>query len=64
MSRFKHGDRVRFTAPAVAVFKQWREMVGTVMESEITFGEIVTVLWDDGPITNEGVVVLEREWEL
>ncbi len=64
MNKFNHGDRVRFTAPAVAVFEQWREMVGTVMESAVTFGEIVTVLWDGGDITNEGAVVLEREWDV
>ena len=61
MDAFNHGDRVRFTATVVSVFKQWRNRVGTVMESTVTFGEIVTVLWDEGDITREGAVLLEKE---
>ena len=59
MDKFNHGDRVRFTPTAVSVYEQWRDKVGTVMDSVVTFNEIVTVLWDEGDITREGSILLE-----
>ncbi len=65
MDTFNHGDRVRFTAATVARHPVWRGKVGTVTKTVgFYFGEIVSILWDEGGTTREGAVLLEREWDV
>ncbi len=62
MDKFNHGARVRFTAKAVAMHHRWRDKVGTVNETVgFYFGEVVSILWDEGDTTREAAVLLERE---